>query len=89
VNPPVTDDPGKSAFYPYFVLMNTTDPNYPLGCQWAEGDMGTAAGVMHNFGGSSAEFNPLYPTVYWTFGGGGTTTTRDNNFNSGPKTNTC
>jgi hypothetical protein len=77
-NPPPTDD-GRAAFYPYFTRLSN--------CNFVEGaDFGTG----NNFGGNSTtEFGPLYKYNVWVFGGGGSTSVRANNFNSGPINNTC
>ena len=79
VNPPMTDDGASAAFYPYYTRLT--------GCDFV---LGANFGTGNNFGGSStAEFGPLYPLTYWTFGGHGATNQRYNNFNSGALTNRC
>jgi hypothetical protein len=83
VNPPATDDGHPAAFYPYYSSVTTSS-----GCAYGIG--ATLPGTIDNFGGNStAEFGPLYRSTYWTFGGHGATNQRYNNFNSGPKTNSC
>jgi hypothetical protein len=81
-NPPMTDDGHPAAFYPYFSTVSTS-----RGCRWGAGS--TLPNTTHNFGGSSAEYGPLYPLTYWVVGGHGATTTRFNNYNSGAFANPC
>ncbi len=93
VNPPPTDDPNVSAFYPYFVLQGTNHNDShggPAECAWALGNLANAATTINNFGGSStAEYGPLYPQPYYVVGGGGKTQPVINDFNSGPASNPC
>jgi hypothetical protein len=81
-NPPTTDDGSPAAFYPYFSTVNNGGA-----CNWGAGS--TLPNTINNFGGSSAEYGSLYPLTYWVFGGHGATTTRFNNYNSGPFSNPC
>jgi len=83
VNPPPTDDPGQSAFYPYFSTVAT-----PAACNFGLG--ATLPGTINSFGGSStAEYGSLLFSTYWAFGGHGATLSRTNNNNSGASTLTC
>ena len=84
-NPPVTDDGAPATFYPYFSTI--TPSGSTTGCAWGIGE--TLPNTINNFGGSSAEFGPLYALTYWTFGGGGATDQRYNDYNTGKQTNPC
>jgi len=85
VNPPLSDDGTPVTFYPYY--SQVTPSGATTGCAWAEGS--TLPSTLNNFGGSSAEFGPLYKLTYWAFGGRGATLQRFNDFNSGSQKNTC
>jgi hypothetical protein len=76
-NPPPTDD-GNPAFYPYYTRL--VNCNFVEGSNFGQGD---------NFGGSStSEYGSLYPLKYWITGGGGSTRTVIDDYNSGPINNT-
>jgi hypothetical protein len=79
-NPPPTDDGAPATFYPYFSTVSTDS-----GCKWGAGDLQSDP-TGNN---SSQQFGNLLFTTYWLFGGHGKTTTRTNNYNSGPLANPC
>lgn len=75
-NPPKTDD-GAAAFYPYYTRL--ADCSFVEGSNFGTGD---------NFGGSStSEYGTLYGNPYWISGGGGTSQTVIDDYNSRPITN--
>ncbi|HET9849261.1 MAG TPA: hypothetical protein VFR68_11970 [Candidatus Dormibacteraeota bacterium] len=79
-NPPPTDDGQPATFYPYFSTVGSG-----AACQWGAGELGGDP-TGNN---SSAQFGSLLFSTYWRFGGHGATTTRTNNYNSGPMANPC
>jgi hypothetical protein len=84
VNPPITDDGDTAAFYPIF-----TTGKYGTHCVWQEGGA-HVPGTTNTFGGTStAEYGSLLVLNYLTFGGGGTTLTRYNNFRHVLDKNPC
>jgi len=78
----MTDDGASAAFYPHYSTVSTGS-----GCAFGLG--ATLPNTLDSFGGSSAEFGPLYRLTYWTFRGHGATNQRYNDFNSGSLTNSC
>ena len=73
---PTTDDThAPAAFYPYYSITSAS-----LGtttCAWQLGS--TIPGSTTDFGKNN-QYGSLLPLVYLTFGGGGSTNTRFNNF---------
>jgi hypothetical protein len=81
-NPPTTDDGSPAAFYPYFSTVNNAGT-----CNWGAGS--TLPNTINNFGGSSAEYGPLYPQIFWVTGGHGATHSVIDDNNSGAFANPC
>jgi hypothetical protein len=69
---PTTDEDTPAAFYPFF----TTNPS-GSSCRWAFGT--DLPGETSNFGRNAQYGSPL-PLTYLTFGGGGSTRVRFNDF---------
>jgi hypothetical protein len=78
---PTTDDGQPANFYPFYSIGNVGDQ-----CVWMLGNDPT--GTTNDFGKNN-QYGPLLPLVYLTFGGGGSTNTRFNDFRQILDKNPC
>ena len=90
---PTTDDThAPAAFYPFYSIgseksadVQHTDNNHE--CVWMLGN--DIPGMTTNDFGKNNQYGPLLPLVYLTFGGGGATNTRFNDFRQVFDKNPC